>query len=206
MNMIKHLSTLLCTLFLLYGCASNKNIERTQPVEYQSKAERNKKVNKIQQWQVKGKIAFIEQNKRESASMFWQNDQIKQTQSLKLTTYLGINVLSLTSDKDHHEVEIDGENYQSDNLEQLIYSLTGLNFPTKALQYWLKGLSYSDKDHITYDEKSNLPLTLISFYQGSAWQINYKKYQQVNNVYLAHQFSIKQNDLTIKIIINQWKL
>lgn len=205
-TMTKKLSALLCILFLLYGCASNKNIEQSQPVEYQSKEVRLNKLKKIQQWQINGKIAFIQKNKRESASLFWQYDQNKEKQTLKLTTYLGINVLSLNSDKGIHEVEIDGKNYQHENLDQLIYSLTGLILPTKALHYWLKGVMYSANDKITYDKKSGLPISLISYYQGHAWQINYKKYQRVDEVNLAHQFTIKQNNLTIKIILNQWKL
>ena len=204
--MTKKLSTLFCTLFILYGCASNKNIEQSQPVEYQSKETRIENVRKIQQWQINGKIAFIQENKRESASLFWQYDKSEETQTLKLTTYLGINVLSLTSDEGSHVIEIEGENYQSENLDHLIYSLTGLTLPTEALHYWLKGLTYSDLDHIIYDDISELPVKLTSFYQGNTWQISYKKYQPVNNVNLAHQFSIKQNNLTIKIILNQWKL
>lgn len=204
--MTKKLSTLLTILFLLYGCASNKNIEQSQPIEYQSKEARINKVKKIQQWQINGKIAFIQQNERESASLFWLYDQSNEKQTLKLTTYLGINVLSLNSEKDIHAVEIDGENYQHENLDQLIYSLTGLMLPTKALPYWLKGLAFSDNDLVVYNENSGLPSKLTSFYQGNEWQINYKKYQRVDEVNLAHQFTIKQNNLTIKIVLNQWKL
>lgn len=204
--MTKKLSVLLCTIFILYGCASNKNIEQSQPVEYQSKKARIEKLNKIQHWQINGKIAFIQESKRESASLFWQYDQSKKKQTLKLTTYLGINVLSLNSDDGIHVVEIDGKVYQSDNLEHLITSLTGLTLPTQALHYWLKGLTYSGSDSIIYDESSGLPLKLTSFYQDNVWQISYKKYQKINEVNLAHQFSIKQNNLTIKITLNQWKL
>ncbi len=123
--MTKKLPTLLCTLFILYGCASNKNIEQSQPFEHQSKEARIEKIRKIQQWKIHGKIAFIQESKRESASIFWQYDQIEEKQNLKLTTYLGINVLSLSTDEVIHVVEIDGQNYQSDDLDYLIYSLTG---------------------------------------------------------------------------------
>ncbi|GAA6206430.1 lipoprotein insertase outer membrane protein LolB [Thalassotalea sp. SU-HH00458] len=188
------------------GCATNKTIEQSQPAVNQSKAARFEKITRIQQWQIKGKIAFLQKQKRESASLFWQYNQNNAQQTLKLTTYLGINVLTLNTDNGKHSVKVDGESYQSDNLEQLIYSLTGLLLPTKALHYWLKGQIYSAADTITYDKQSQLPNTLTSYYQGNTWRISYKKYQTVDDVQLAHQISIKQNDLTIKIIINHWKL
>ncbi|MDO6446448.1 lipoprotein insertase outer membrane protein LolB [Colwellia sp. 1_MG-2023] len=204
--MTKNIIALLCLLLLLHGCASNKIIERSSTSLHDTKEARLEKLKHIQQWQIKGKIAFLQKNKRESASLFWQYHQDTGQQTLKLTTYLGINVLTLHTDNGQHRVEIDGENYQSDNLEQLIYSLTGLILPTNALNYWLKGQVYSAADTISYDKQSELPNKLTSYYQGNIWQISYKKYQQVNDVSLAHQLSIKQNDLTIKIMINQWKL
>jgi outer membrane lipoprotein LolB len=206
MFITKNIITLLGLIFLLYGCASHKSIEQSQPSLHMTKEARLEKLQRIQQWQIKGKIAFLQKNKRESASLFWQYNQHTAQQTLNLTTYLGINVLTLNTDNGNHRVEIDGESYQSDNLEQLIYSLTGLILPTKALHYWLKGQVYSAADTISYDKKSQLPNKLTSYYQGNTWQISYKKYQLVDDVTLAHQITIKQNDLTIKIVINQWKL
>jgi outer membrane lipoprotein LolB len=204
--MIKKLSTLLCSFIVLYGCASKKVIEGYPQVTNQSKELRIAQVKKINQWKINGKIAFLQDKKRESASLFWQFNQDEQKQTLKLTTYLGINVLSLTSEQGLHSVEVDGETYQGSNLEQLIYSLTEITLPTQALHFWLKGLEFSSDDQIKYDDITGLPKKLTSFHHGQNWQVNYGKYQQVNDVILAHQFSIKQNNLTIKITINKWKL
>lgn len=204
--MTKKLPLLFGIIFLLYGCTANKALQQDHPIEPLSKEARIEKLSQLKQWQIKGKIAFIQKNKRESASLFWLFDQLNKNQTLKLTTYLGINVLTLNTIDGVHLVETDGESYQSDDLTQLIYSLTGLTLPTEALQLWIKGLRYSTTDKITFDKKSGLPSMLTSYYQGNTWQINYKKYQRVNNVKLAHSLSIKQNDLTIKIMINQWKL
>ncbi|MEW6992427.1 lipoprotein insertase outer membrane protein LolB [Colwelliaceae bacterium 6441] len=202
--MTKKLFTLLCTLFILYGCASKKNIE--QPIKVQSNDARIELLQTIKQWKINGKIAFIEKNKRESASIFWQYDQRQQSQKLNLTTFLGINVLSLISEKGLHIIEVDGETYRGNNLEQLIYSFTDLPLPTQALNFWLKGLPYSDNDQFSFNQLTGLPSELTSVYQGSTWHIQYRNYQQVNGMTLPHSFTIKQNELTIKISINQWTL
>ena len=154
-------------------------------------------------WQVKGKIAFIQQQNRESASLFWQVNEAKASQLLKLTTYLGINVLSLEQSKQQVSITVDGEKHHSDNIDQLIWQLTGLTLPTKAMHFWLKGLPFAEHDRIVFDAKG-LPKTLTSFYQGRVWQINYQTFKQYQNVVLPNKLTVKQNDLTIKLAINQW--
>lgn len=204
--MNKSLISLFCFITLLYGCASKNSSIPDNQLQFASNTAYFEKVSQIKQWKIHGKIAFLQKDKRESANLFWQVNQNTPTQTLKLTTYLGINVLSLTSKEDLHTVEVDGESYQSKDLEQLVYSLTKLTLPTQAFQYWFKGLPFLESDKVTYHQDSNLPTKLSSHYNNVAWQITYSNYRPVNDTLLPHSLSIKQKGLTIKIIINQWKL
>lgn len=191
--------------FALTGCSTlpqQQNIQTEQP---RSIAQRIEQASSFNQWKINGKIAFISPEKRESATLFWQVDQVKQQQALNLTTFLGINVLSLSSNEGLYRVEVDGEEYHSDDLEQLIYQLTGLTLPTEAMQYWLKGLAWSAQDHITYDKTSLLPSQLLSYYHQLPWQVSYADYQYYAGLALAKKITIKQGQLTIKIAINQWQ-
>ena len=191
---------------LLSGCALKK---ATQPQPEQTvfnKAQRNAHVQQLNQWTIKGKIAYITKKDRQSASLHWQFNAPEQSQQLNLTTYLGINVLSLHSQLGLHTVSVDGDEYQSENLDELITALTGWTIPTKAMDHWLKGLVYNSNDIITYDPATELPLKLTSLYDDKIWQIDYGNYQQVGQVQLAKKFTIKQNGLVIKIMINRWKL
>jgi len=188
---------------VLSGCASNR--QNTQnSFTLQSSTERAEQLNKITQWQVNGKIAFIERNKRNSATLNWQVNEKNQSQQLNLTSYLGINVLQLTSNQGKHKLKFDGNDYQGDNLTTLIYSLTGLTLPTKALSYWIKGLAFQPSDKMEYDN-SNLPLHLNSFYNNQQWQITYGNYKQVNGYILPTKLTVKKDNLLIKIAINKWQ-
>ncbi len=204
--MFRLLILIAVTHTVLSGCALQKNkIVHKAPLK-QSIEQRKLQLQQLKQWKIYGKIAFIEKNKRESASLNWQVDEDKQHQQLNLTSYLGINVLHLSSENNLHIIKVDGEEYRSDNLEQLIYSLTKLTLPTKALGFWLKGLPYQRSDTLIIDQNTQLPISLSSDYNSEQWHITYANYQTVNKHQLATKFSIKKNNLLIKIIISKWKI
>jgi outer membrane lipoprotein LolB len=195
--------SILLSSVLLSGCLSTSYESRTSPLSID---ERNQQLHNLQDWTLVGKIAFIQENSRESASINWQVLQSKEQQQLDLTTYLGINVLHLSTIENQHTITVDGKTYQTSDLDVLIRSLTGFSLPTKALTYWLKGLPYQGTDTISYDTETNLPYLLVSEYAGKTWQIRYDKYELTNNINLAKKFTIKENNLLIKIAINKWKI
>lgn len=201
----KFLLFLLFILFL-HGCSLFSNQPNSSTIVInQTLNERNQQMKALTQWQISGKIAFIQQDKRESANLFWQHLK-PQSQRLNLTTYLGINVLKLNSENGLHTLEVDGKTYQGDDLSALIYQLTQLPLPTNALHYWLKGLPYLTTDQLTLDDKTQLPKLLTSTFNQQKWQISYQGYQTVDGHQLATKLTIKQAYLTIKININEWKL
>ncbi len=193
------------SLLLLSGC-SNTLSPNSQILIQQSVEQRAADLAHLQQWRVKGKIAFIEEKNRNSFSLTWRVNEEMSTQYLNLTSYLGINVLQLDSSKSNHKIQLDGKTYQGTDLENLITSLTGLNLPTKALTYWLKGLPYDAKDKITYQASSQLPLSLSSYYNNEFWQVSFSGYKQISNYSLATKISIQKADLLIKIAINEWSV
>lgn len=194
---------------MLSGCASQPDITSTEIIQALSSKQRAELLLKNKKWQLRGKIAFIqkiknEKDKRESASLTWQVNEERQTQTLNLTSYLGINVLHLESTPNQHVIEVDGKIYHGTNLPQLIYSLTGLTLPTKALTFWLKGLPYKATDKLKVDDKTQLPISLSSYHNKALWQINYTNYQVFDGIKIATKFTIEKDDLLIKIAINNW--
>lgn len=189
----------------LSGCSSLPTQKSTAPLYSQAMSERIEQIATIEQWQTRGKIAFINGKERSSATLSWRINNINKTQKLDLTSYLGINVLQLRSQKQQHILEVDGEEYQTHDLDKLIYRLTGLNLPTEALKHWIKAVPYSNTELIKVN-KNNLPSQLSSNYLGRYWQISYANFKNIDGYQLPTKLSIKQDDLTIKIAINQWQL
>jgi outer membrane lipoprotein LolB len=202
-------SAIILTLLFLSGCSTltNKNNNQDKSTKtYLSSAERTHSLKQISQWQVLGKIAFIDKKERSSANISWKVDKNSATQKLNLTSYLGINVLQLTSKNNLHAITFDGKTYYDNDLQALIYSLTGFTLPIVALDSWMKGLPHQKSDVINYNETTQLPTSLISTYNQSLWQVTYTKYKKFNQHYLATKLSVKKDDLVIKLSINQWKL
>ncbi|WP_246047262.1 lipoprotein insertase outer membrane protein LolB [Colwellia ponticola] len=200
------LSVTLLSLFLS-GCSTQPNKNENQSFSTLTgltPAQRIAKLKQLQHWGITGKIAFIEKASRNSATLHWQVDERATTQQLNLTTYLGINILQLKSTATDHSIQVDGKTYHGNNLQALIYSLTGFTLPTKALTFWLKGIPFQVTDKISNDKSTKLPRNLSSLYNGELWQINYADYQYINGYHLASKFSIKKDDLLIKISVNRW--
>lgn len=207
MNILRLFFIIVITI-VLNGCSSMPNSISTQstPVNNTGYSIEHRKalMTDLTAWTLTGKIAFINQKNRESANVFWQKKA--QQQQLTLTTYLGIQVLSLKTNNGIHTLEVDGEEYQSSDLENLILQLTGYTLPITTLEHWLKGVEASATDTIEYAQQTNLPQKLISIHNNEQWQISYSAYKEFNGLPLATKFTIKQRDLTIRIQINKWAL
>jgi outer membrane lipoprotein LolB len=188
---------------VLSGCSTLANKESKQLIQ-QTPEQRISSLQQLQHWQIIGKIGYIEKKTRNSATLNWQVNEKNNTQQLNLTTYLGINVLQLDSNKNIHKIQVDGKTYQGKKLEALIHSITGLTLPTQALTFWLKGIPYQESDNISYQKITRLPQTLTSYYNNELWQVSYANYQQIDDYSLATKFSIRKDDLLIKIAVNKW--
>ncbi|PKI16938.1 lipoprotein insertase outer membrane protein LolB [Colwellia sp. 12G3] len=195
------------TLFtlVLSGCSTLPK-QGSQPLIQQTPKKRIATLQQLHQWKITGKIAFIDTKSRNSATLSWQIDENQGTQQLNLTSYLGINVLQLDSTNNDHIIQVDGKTYHGQNLEALVQSITGLTLPTQALTFWLKGIPYQESDTISYQKITQLPQTLSSHYNNELWQVTYANYQQIEGYSLATKFSIKKDDLLIKIAVNEWSI
>lgn len=195
--------------FIFSGCSSTLPTSKNQVPLIKSTsmtADRATQLLAMQHWKIEGKIAFITPQEKESAGISWRiNEQIG-TQQLNLNSYLGINVLDLTSEQSQHTIKFDGKTYTGSNLPELIQSLTGLHLPVEALKFWLKSIPYNTADQILFDSTSHLPTKLTSLYQGELWQINYQQYKTIGAYPLATKMMITKDDLLIKIAINKWQV
>lgn len=192
-------------LIALSGCTAKPSVPY-QSTTVQTPEQRIVQMDQVNHWKITGKIAFIDKESRNSASLSWSVNEQNNSQQLNLTTYMGINVLSLKSFDNLHTIEVDGKTYKGTNLEQLIRDITGFTLPTTALTYWLKGLPFHAEDEIIYKEDTQLPLSLSSHYNNERWEVIYVKYQSFNNFLLATKFTIKKGDFMIKIAISRWNI
>ncbi|WP_286232793.1 lipoprotein insertase outer membrane protein LolB [Thalassotalea sediminis] len=191
---------------LVNACSSISNNDTTTIENLDSYQQRKTKIAQLSQWQIKGKIAFIEGKNRESANIYWQYFPKTKAQQLTLTTYLGIQVFSLTTAKGIHTLTVDGESYTDTNLTRLLTSLTGYHLPAEQLTQWLFGHAVNHNDTILFDQNNQLPITLNTQQYLHNWQVNYAHYRNEKGIFLAHKLTVKQQGLTIKLSISDWTI
>ncbi|QOL24518.1 outer membrane lipoprotein LolB [Thalassotalea sp. LPB0316] len=193
---------LLFPLFIfLYGCSTTKPISSPQ---VSSSSQHQADVAQLASWQIKGKLAFISPNERQSANVLWQVKD-HAVEKLSLSTFLGINIVDIEQTSEHYLIHADGETHQGNNLALLIWQLTGLTLPVDALSHWLKASPYLPSDKLSYQAQQVLPYQLSSHFNQQQWQVKYRQFKMVNNVMLPHKVDITQGDLTIKLQINRWE-
>lgn len=197
----KFFSIFLMVILLLSGCASQHKNTTIIP---QPALDREAALSSVSNWKIKGKIAFISPKERQSANLYWLKRDAQQ--QLNLTSILGTNVFSIDSTGDFHTLTLDGKNYQGTNLDQLILELTGLKLPVDALGHWIKAIHHTSADQISYDPSSQLPRQLTTLHNGELWRIDYSNYRQIDHVALPLNIAIVQNELIIKLKINQWDM
>ncbi|WP_448550349.1 lipoprotein insertase outer membrane protein LolB [Thalassotalea fusca] len=205
-RLLRSYTKVFCTVILLSltACSSLPEFSSSKPTIVYSPSNHNAYLTQLTNWQVTGKIALINKHSRESASLFWQNQPYKQQEKLALTTYLGINVLSIERNKKQYQITFNDETHEHHDLEYLLWGVSGYQLPAKALKNWLKGLPNSKKDKVTLVKGKETPYEIISHYKGLTWVIHYQSFMDVDGVPLPQKISIKQNNLTIKLSINQW--
>ncbi|MEX1668515.1 lipoprotein insertase outer membrane protein LolB [Zhongshania guokunii] len=114
-------SAALC-LLLLAGCA-------TSPERYPN--------NSAEQWQLKGKIGLWHDDKKESATIDWQQCSAEQLH-IRLSGPLGSGAIELFSDQQGASLSQNGETRRAENIESLA-AQAQWPLPVNALRRWVRG-------------------------------------------------------------------
>ena len=173
-----------------------------------------KKVADVNQWQMRGKIAFRQGKEGASVNLNWKNDS--GDFDFRLTNFLGVTLVDLTVDNEQSVLEADGETYKDAEPEPLIYQVTGMIIPVDSLLSWVKGLPLAG-DKYTLTDKGLVNTLESECNYCRNWQVSYDNYGSVETtnaekVWLPHSITLTQVETEnspktqLKIKIYQWTL
>jgi len=109
-------------LLILAGCASS-------PERYPD--------NSAEHWQLKGKIGLWHGDKKESATIDWQQCSANSLH-IRLSGPLGSGAIELVADQHGASLSQNGETQRADNIESLA-AQAQWPLPVKALRRWVRG-------------------------------------------------------------------
>ncbi len=188
---------LLCLLILIAGL----NACSTQPPITTADSEWGQHLNQLQQlkhWQLNGKIAFINQQSRQAANLFWRQDG--ENSLLRINGPLGLKGVELRYQPGQVWVKTKDEEYRGEDAQQLIYRLTGWQVPVEQLPAWLLGIPSQN------DYQLNTQHRLASFTSAEQWQISYLNYAEYGAYTLPRQMELSSADNRLKLNIHQWQI
>ncbi len=192
---------------LLSGCKNTHNLDNRKEIDMSAdymQLSNQEKLTLMSHWELTGKIAVITPDERKSAYLNWQ--QANQSIDFRLSNLIGVSLLNLIYDGEIARLEADGEEYQDESTEALIYRTTGWILPLDNLPQWIKGSSNA-QDEVFLDD-SGLPERILPICATCfGWEITYSQYKKVQGVWLPFSVevnnSIKQTRLKFKV--NQWQ-
>lgn len=206
---------ILVTLFM-FGCVS-------KPKQVTSLANTSD-IAALEQWRIKGKIAWITPQERTSAYINWEKNQA--SLSFVLTNVLGITLANMKYDGKVATLNADDKTYTDLSASRLIARTTGWQIPIANLQYWIKGITAPESEKVGGEESSDSSENLIqdiSFNEDGTlkqfthscracdtWQVTYVQYKSwplyeqsfrlPTSITLVNVYTQAQ----IKLRISQW--
>lgn len=191
----------LSSLLLLAGCATTPMVEEeTDPQRISLWRAHQLQLQTIQQWHIEGRAAILAQGSGGQVAFDWSRAAEQQTLNIK--TPLGQNVLQLTHNAQGVVlVDHEGEIYQGTDGEALLREALGWSVPFEAMHAWLLGLPATRDDAYSLDAEGRLKRM-----HSNGWRIEYQRYIVINGVSLPSKMELTHMDLSLRLVVDQWRL
>jgi outer membrane lipoprotein LolB len=156
-------------------------------------------LDQIKHWDMQGLIGIRTTGQAFSANWRWQ--QKGGFYVITLDGPLGINAFELLgTPRNVKLVTGDGQKFTAASPEKLLQEKLHLQLPVTLLFYWIRGLpapkTPATQEFDTYHH--------LHFLKQAGWQIDYEGYQAIGNIDLPHRILLVNDDIKVKIIINEW--
>ncbi len=157
----------------------------------------------IEQYQVSGKLGYIDPEQRQSLNFTWSKSPEKS--ELSLYSFLGSKVFTLTLTPRYARIETaDGDVFSHLDAEYLIKNLTGFELPIGHFENWMIGLP-GENDPFTLDGFNRLQSTQTL--SGDAlWQVEYTSYSTTEQYPLPKNFKLSHQQTKLIVSISNWQI
>ena len=157
------------------------------------------KIAAIEQFGLKGRIGVQSDGKGFSGGITWQHDHINDDISL----YSPLGGLAANIKKNAEKVTLEdtkGNSVSAIDAETLTQNTLGWRLPLAGLADWSLGRPASSTiEASTWSEQGYL----LSLKQDN-WQIEYQNYAAHNGYILPSKILLKNEKVTLKLVIEQW--
>jgi outer membrane lipoprotein LolB len=196
---LKNLVLMSALLAFMSACTS---VRPTQPPEW---ASRNLALLELEDWNLRGRMAFKTGNEGGQVKLRWQ--QVGETSLLRLSGPFGAGAydlvwapgrVSVADAKGERSTEYQG----ADAAEQFLEAQLGWSFPAGSTRYWVMGLlDPAAPGQEQFDEQGSL-----SGITQHGWNISYQRFVDYDGFALPTRVSMENGNASLRIVISKWSV
>lgn len=186
---------------LLVACTMSKQNRTSTSLNWRSHQET---VQNLREYEALGYFMYLSDT-RKFHSRFFLRQHSPDHYDFRLITPFGSTSVSISVHKNVVQVtDHRGRNYFSNNVEKVIYKISGMLIPLNKMRQWILGLPEACDD-FTLDHRNYL--NQLIYQRGSLkWVIDYKSYNNEVMPPLPSQLELRQKSTRINIKIDSWTL
>jgi len=192
---------LISSCLLLTGCISLTAPKANTNYTATSKEQHKQQLSKITKWEMQGAFSLQSPQESQIANYKWS---VQKYNSYQLSITSAMNLYSVIINRNQNSTYLINNKKQTITAatpEKLLEKTIGYSIPVSNLYYWSRGVAapgankaqYSDNGHLTQLDQDG-------------WHIVFSKYTNQNNIDLPQTINLSRNDITIKLIVKNWKI
>ena len=184
----------------LFGCAIPPVTSSEAATAW---AARQNRLARISTWQADGRIGVVSGQEGWHASFQWE--QRDAGYRIVLIGPLGQGRVMIESDGSETRIQTqDGQHWTAPDADALLEQSLGVRLPVNGLRYWARGLPEPGSTP-TLQTDAQGRLTRL---EQNGWVIEYPAYAPTSilNLDLPERIVARRQDLSVKLVIEQWTL
>jgi outer membrane lipoprotein LolB len=164
-------------------------------------AARQPELARLTRWQAIGRIGVINGQDGWHANFQWAQQQAEYR--IDLIGPLGQGRVLVQGDGREVNVQTqDGQHWTAPDPDALLEQTLGVRLPVGGLRYWIRGLPEPGPTTVLQTD-ANGRLTRL---EQNGWAIDYPAYAPAAPYELPARIVAQRQDLSVKLVIEQWKL
>lgn len=167
-------------------------------------AQRQQRIQALDHWQLKGKLAVRQPSGSTSAVInSWTQDNEHYAVSLS-SAFLGLGQTRLEGTPGYIELTLpDGETYYSTEPEVLIEAATGWQLPMDSLPWWIRGLPGPKGDFKLFFDTGDQ----LAMIRQHGWEIRYDRWRTYFEDLpgLPARITATKDDKRVRIAVTEWR-
>lgn len=155
----------------------------------------------LQDWSLTGNMGVLTAEQGWHASFQWTQEE--QGYQIDLIGPFGQGRVHIAGDAQGVQVRTaDGQALTATDPEQLLADAIGVRIPVAGLSYWVRGLPDPRQPSVLAGDS----LGRLTRLEQGGWVVEYPRYMPVAALELPAQIRARKGDLSVKIVIQQWRL